>query len=129
MGKHCALGIVFAGLVLGLTGCGNARLVTVERNGGVVAIPDNSNAWPSYYRDKATALMRDKCPQGYVIDREEEVVVGTTVNTNTRTESTPPPTVSLGGVVAIAQGPGQDRTETATSYHDQTEWRIWFHGK
>ena len=127
MRKPCALAVSLTCLVI--LGCGSARMVTVEPNGGVVAIASNNNMWPTYYRDKAEALMHEKCPQGYFVLKEEEVVVGTRVNTNTRTESTPPPTVSVGGVVAVSQGPGLDKTETSTSYHDQTEWRITFRGQ
>jgi hypothetical protein len=37
----------------------------------VVSIPNNSNQWPSYYRNRAEYLMHQKCPEGYVIVREQ----------------------------------------------------------
>lgn len=67
------------GLFLGwvsLVGCGSARYVSTGSEGGVLAIPSNSNSWPTYYRDKAEALMRAKCPNGYIIEHEEEAVTG-----------------------------------------------------
>jgi hypothetical protein len=70
--------IVLIVLPLGLAGCSDARLIRTDPNGGVVAIPRNTNAWPSYNRKAAEELMKQKCPQGYVIDGEHEVVVGHT---------------------------------------------------
>src|SRR5947209_14583421 len=40
------------------------------------AIPSNTNSWPTYHRKSAEELMAKKCPNGYVIDSEGEVVVG-----------------------------------------------------
>jgi hypothetical protein len=54
-------------------GCGSvgAHFVSQTPDGGVVSIPNNSNQWPTYYRNRAEELMRQKCPDGYVIEREE----------------------------------------------------------
>jgi hypothetical protein len=57
-----------------LVGCGQVRLIRDAPDGGVVAIPNNSNQWPSYYRNRAEYLMKRKCPEGYVIVNEEEGV-------------------------------------------------------
>ena len=45
---------------------------------GVVAIPGNYNSWPLKYRESAEELMAEHFPAGYVIDHEEEYVVGQT---------------------------------------------------
>jgi hypothetical protein len=111
-------------VVVVLCGCTNARYITVDPTGGVVAIPSNSNAWPTYNRDKAEELMRQKCPQGYVIDREQEVVVGQTHLTNTNTETSGNATLAALHIAPVTQ----ETHETVTS-KDQTEWRIWFHAK
>src|SRR5258708_22635815 len=79
-------------------GCNSARFVEVRPDGGVVAIPNNSNDWPYHYRDKAKALMRQKCPSGYVIDHEEEVVTGSVTHTDAETETQKSPTLLVGGV-------------------------------
>jgi hypothetical protein len=109
----------------GLSGCGGARYIVQDQYGGVVAIPSNTNYWPVYYRDEAEKLMKQKCPQGYHIDREEEVVVGQTTtgsdNTDTRSYDLP------GGK---KQPSGALTTTTAshsTTTHDKTEYRITFH--
>ncbi|HEY7330396.1 MAG TPA: hypothetical protein VH592_22340 [Gemmataceae bacterium] len=57
-----------------LVGCGQVRLIRDAPDGGVVAIPNNTNQWPSYYRNRAEYLMKRKCPDGYVIVNEEEGV-------------------------------------------------------
>jgi hypothetical protein len=64
--------------VLTLTGCATARVVSRNPDGGVVAIPENSNYWPYHYRDKAIELIKEDCPYGHVIAWEGEVPVGTT---------------------------------------------------
>ncbi|MGL4551367.1 MAG: hypothetical protein ACRC33_09270 [Gemmataceae bacterium] len=70
------------------TGClSTARFVEARPDGGIVAIPSNSNAWPAYHRDAATKLMADKCPNGYTIVMEKEVVVGQEVRTASSAES------------------------------------------
>jgi hypothetical protein len=66
--------VALAALVLGLGGCSNARMVTTDTFGGVVAIPRNNAS----NRKAAEELMKEKCPQGYVIDSEREVVIGHT---------------------------------------------------
>ncbi|NBO92689.1 MAG: hypothetical protein EBV06_10335 [Planctomycetia bacterium] len=64
------------------TGCiGMARYVEVRPDGGVVSIPSNTNFWPTYHRDAAAKLMADKCPNGYTITEEREIVVGEEVRT------------------------------------------------
>lgn len=59
-------------LALGvIEGCSQVRIVQSSSEGGVVAIPNNSNQWPSYYRNRAEYLMSKECPEGYVIVREK----------------------------------------------------------
>ena len=74
---------VFGALVLLLAngGCGGARLVVIEPHGGVVAVPRDTAA----NREKAKALMEQRCPGGYDIVREEEVSVGSRVRGETTT--------------------------------------------
>lgn len=57
-----------------LIGCAQVRLVRDTPDGGIVAIPNNSNQWPSYYRNRAKRLMQRKCPEGYVIISEQTAV-------------------------------------------------------
>jgi hypothetical protein len=66
-GKHVCLSFCLL-----LCGCFSAvRMVSETPNGGVVVMPNNSNQWPTYYRNRAEYLMSRKCPKGYVIEREE----------------------------------------------------------
>jgi len=105
-------------LFLGLTGCGNtARYVAATNNDGIIAIPANTDEWPTHYRRDAEKLMQDKCPQGYVIDHEEEVSVGTVTTHQTKADPDPIKGMLLGQKV------------DATEVHDQKEWHITFHAK
>lgn len=112
-------------VLLGGGGCGGARYVMQDASGGVVAIPANSNSWPTHYRDEAEKLMRQKCPDGYVIDREEEVVVGqtTTGSTNTDTRSYDLP----GGKRQPSGSVTATTTNRSVSTQDKIEYRITFH--
>ena len=107
-------------LVFGL-GCANARMVEMSGNGGgVVAIPENTNSWPSRNRHHAEELMKQRCPTGYEIDYEREVVVGQVAHTNIETDQ---------HSKLLGLGPARTDTRQTTSYVDQKEWRIWFHPK
>jgi hypothetical protein len=71
---HMCLFFVLAPLVLaGHCGCSQVRLIRKSPDGGVVTMPNNTNQWPTYYRNRAETLMRQKCPDGYVIDGEKLV--------------------------------------------------------
>ena len=118
----CACGLW--GLLVVLSGCSSARYVSSEPNGGVVAIPHNSNSWPDYNRKHAEELMKQQCPEGYVIDREAEVVVGSTEHTNVSTEKKGDALLA-----AVKLGSVEENRRETTYRTDQTEWRIWFHAK
>ncbi|HYT93750.1 MAG TPA: hypothetical protein VEL76_33835 [Gemmataceae bacterium] len=110
-------------LVCGLGGCGTARQITVTSDGGCIAIPENSDVWPTNYRTKAIELMKKQCPQGYVIVREEEVVTG---KVRTDSEATDTQTQD----VSSRRRPNATLTTTSTSHtsavRDQTEYRIYY---
>jgi hypothetical protein len=55
----------------GIVGCSQVRIIRDTPDGGVVSIPNNSNQWPTYYRNRAEFLMHQKCPEGYAIVREQ----------------------------------------------------------
>jgi len=131
-----------------LTGCANARYVQVDQGSGVVSMPANTNCWPTYYRDHAEALIRQKCPSGYEVVGEEEAVVGQVAHTHTESETRPPPTLNFGGVqsdanregrnehgaaafagVAVPLGKTEETTRQTTNYQNVTEWRIYYRAK
>jgi hypothetical protein len=120
--KSARLAALAAGLFMGLCGCASpARLVSYDAGGGVVAIPNNSDAWPTYNRRHAEELMRAKFPGGYVIEKEEEVVVGQTQHTFTNTQRSGDATLA-----ALHIAPVNENTNQTTSVEDQKEWRIYF---
>jgi hypothetical protein len=63
MSRRAGLGL-FVFVAVGLAGCASpARVVRQDANSVVVAIPDNTNAWPFYYQDAAEQLAA-----GYIAD-------------------------------------------------------------
>jgi hypothetical protein len=73
--------------VASLTGCGTARYVSKQGEGGVVAIPNNSDDWPTHYRQNAEALIRQHVGPNYEIVDEREVVTGTKVANNQQAQT------------------------------------------
>lgn len=65
----------------GCAGMHEARYVYQDGEYGVVGIPENTNLWPTYYRDRAEALMKGHFPEGHEIVRAEEVVEGSRTTT------------------------------------------------
>ena len=63
-------------LLLAVTGSASARYVMKDASTGVAAIPANNER----HREKAVELMQQHFPAGYIIEREEETVVGQTTN-------------------------------------------------
>lgn len=56
-----------------LSGCAQVRIIESSSDAGVIAIPSNSNQWPTYYRNRAEVLMDRQFPDGYTIVNEQEV--------------------------------------------------------
>lgn len=79
--------LLFALTSVGCASTQEARYVYQDGQFGVVGIPENTDRWPSFYRDRAEELMKEHFPTGYEIVRAEEVDAGSrtlTVNgTNT----------------------------------------------
>jgi hypothetical protein len=92
------------GVMTGLSGCATARYVERHADGGVVAIPENSNHWPTYYRQSALDLITQHVGPHYEILEEREVVVGQQTNNN--------------------QQMGPDFLAGITTTRELTEWRI-----
>ena len=66
-------------LPLALTGCATtnaARYVYQDGEFGVVGLPENTDHWPTHYRQQADALMKAHFPEGYEVVRAEEVIEG-----------------------------------------------------
>ncbi len=98
-----------------ITGCSSARYVSRDQQQGVIAIPSTST-WPVDHRQKALDLMQNHFPQGYVIEKEEEVVIGTETqnHTDVHAHEMGNSNIFLGG----------ETTHTTTT--DKTEWRITY---
>jgi hypothetical protein len=111
--RHLCLIIVLCAMVL-TGGCASARYIVKDPDGGIVGIPSNTKK----NREKAVALMQQHFPAGYVIEREEETVIGQTthhhVNHGTTIEGDKNRTTEAGQTHA---------TETTVA---NTEYRIFY---
>ena len=69
-------------IIAGLSGCASpARFIERTGDSGVVAIPANTDVWPSYNRTEAMDLIRKHVGSNFEIVEEREVPTGkTTVN-------------------------------------------------
>lgn len=117
-GSVCAL--VVSLCVAG--GCASpAKHVEKNRDGGIVSIPNNTDAWPSHNRRAALDLIQKHVGVNYEIVQEREVVVGqsTTNNQQVNTEQT------VNRSMPFLPAEKQTITNNTTS-RDVTEWRIWY---
>jgi hypothetical protein len=120
MGRQVVL--VVAGLLTsGLSGCASARYVQQGADGGVVAVQNGSNDWPSYNLNKAFKLIEQHVGPEYEIVWQGEQVVGqaTTNNQNVQRE--------VGTNSEIPFLPAEKTIVTnSTTSRDVTEWRIHY---
>ncbi len=112
---------VVLSLAVGCQTANPARVVARQGDGGVVAIPNNSNDKPSYYRDKAVGLIVAHVGPDFVIDKEEEVVTGQRTVNNQNIDHGKP--LDPKNPFLPAQ---QDRVSTVSSTSDTTEYRITY---
>jgi hypothetical protein len=86
---------------------------------GVIAIPSNTNHWPSRNRKNAESLMREHFPAGHVVEHEEEYVIGQSTHFD---EDSLGDVGLLGNRFVISSGSRSGRAITT----DQTEYRIYY---
>lgn len=71
--RMCLLFLLGSLIPAVMSGCTQVRLIENAPDGGVVSIPNNTNLWPTYYRNRAEDLMDRKFPEGYTIVNEQVV--------------------------------------------------------
>jgi hypothetical protein len=109
-----------AALVAGLSGCASpARYIERTGDTGVVAIPSNTDAWPSYNRHEAMELIRKHVGPNYDIIEEREVATGKTTLNNQQVNNEQTWNSSNPFLPANRQ-----TVNNTTTTHDVTEWRI-----
>lgn len=86
---------------------------------GIIAIPSNSTSWPLKHRQKAEQLMAEHFPEGYVIDREEETIVGQTTQFH---ENHDDQSAEVADGVTVANA----STRGSVTTRDATEYRIYY---
>lgn len=85
MYRPTVFGVAFA-MVAGLSGCASpARIVHQEANSVTIAIPENTNVWPTYYRDEARKMAATAIPNP-INNGGQEVKVGETVTNSQNTD-------------------------------------------
>jgi len=107
-------------LLVGI-GCANARLVSVDRDGGVIAVPSRS----SRHLRKAEEIMARESPNGYEIVKEGEQSAGPPIeHRQTSTDTRGSQVLSAMHIAPINQ-----RTTETTTFEERKEWWIWFKKK
>lgn len=114
--------LILAGF--GSIGCGRDREVRVvyrDGTGGVIGIPQNTNRWPHYYRDKAAREMARHFPDGgYLVVREVEVGKGsrTTFDGASRVaEASPVLNLLKVGLLRGTKSHGEQQSQQLTESH------------
>ena len=108
-----ARAIILSILLTGL-GCAQARYVEKGSGEGIVAVPSNSDCWPTRNRTKALTLIEEHVGQDYEIVQEFEVARGssTTDSESARTEPSVHESETSGPI-------GQSKATQATEYRIQ----------
>jgi hypothetical protein len=106
-------------LVAALSGCASTdgiRYVYQDRDFGVIALPQNSDSWPTYYRRHGEKLMADHFPDGHEIVRAEEVIEGERTKKFEGTNSAEvSPQISESLVKVVKFGHSASRSEAETT--------------
>lgn len=101
---------VVAAMVVGLSGCASpARYVEMQSDSGVVAIPANTDVWPTFYRTRALEKIQEHVGPNYEIIDQRQVTTGQTTVNNQQVNAT--------GVSGV------------TTTQETTEWRIAYRKK
>jgi len=109
-----------AAVVAGLSGCASpARYIERGADSGVVAIPANTDEWPSYHRREALTLIQKHLGSNYEIIEEREVATGQRTVNNQHVKSEQVMNRSNPFLPAEKQ-----TVDNTTTTHDITEWRI-----
>jgi hypothetical protein len=110
-------------LIVLSTGCASttARTVLRDRDGGVVAIPENTDRFPDYNRSQAIDLIRDHLGKEFEIVREEEYVIGPVTTSETNFTKRP----ALGWLVPWRWS-DQATTTSTSATRNQTEYRLHY---
>lgn len=119
------IAVAVLGLVTLAGGCATpARYIEKKGDEGVVAIPANTDAWPSYNRRAAIELIQKHVGVNYEILDEREVVTGQSTHNNQQvnTEQT------VNRTIPFLPAEKQTITNTTTQ-RDITEWRITYRRK
>ena len=123
MGRGIVLGLL-ALLPAAVAGCNSARYVVQQPDGGIVAIPSNTNMWPFKHRDSAEELIRQHVGPNFEIIDQRQIVTGSTTTNVEQTHRDPIYNKKLPNV------PGERETTTGTLTTSQnTEWQITYRRK
>lgn len=112
---------LFAAILFAGCASTTARPILRERDGGIVAIPDNSDRFPDYNRSQALDLIEEHVGKQFEIVREEEFVLGPV--TTSETTSTKRPVWSWFIPWRLSESASSSSTNTT---RNQTEYRLQY---
>lgn len=112
-------------VICGSSGCASqARYIERTGDSGVVAIPTNTDSWPSYNHRSALALIEKHVGPNFEIVEEREVATSTATTNNQNVNNEQTWNSSNPFLPANKQ-----TSTTTTTTHDVTEWRIAYRKK
>lgn len=111
------IAFVLLGMISVAGGCASpAHYIEQKADGGVVAIPDNSNTWPNYNVRAARELIAKHVGPNFEIVDQYQVKTGQTTRNEQQTNT---------DQTANRRNPSERQTTTGvTTTQDTTEWRI-----
>ena len=119
MSRTVLLG-TFVFVVVGLSGCATpAHIIRKDSTSVVVAVPDDSNSWPFYYRDEATRTAGEYITEPELKSVQRVKVGEQMVNTQdvTRRDLTGKKEKPLGEVTTSTNTPPPCRTSMSSNWN------------
>lgn len=111
--------VVLGAAVAAVAGCAGPRQVQQTAGGGVIALPSNSDAWPTRHRTTALDMIAKHVGPDYDIVSEEEVVTGHTTVNDQKTDRQATFNPAMPFLPAE-----REKTTTTTTQVPHTEWHI-----
>lgn len=109
-------------LLTGLVSCSSARYVLKEPETGIIAMPADTPR----NREKATELMAQHFPNGYIIDREQETVIGQVTHHQTHHQTEHQTEHGTTTETNKNQSVESGQSNAIATTVDKTEYRIFY---
>ncbi len=113
MNQKCFYAWLGLGVLIFSSGCASPRIISFDQTSVVVAVPEDSDEFPHYYKSEATKLAKTKIPDAEFVD-----VIPVKVSEVTQTSATEAP-----------QNKDKAKPSTSSSTSEKVEYYLHYRSK